>query len=272
MKHNKKRNTGFIYETLTRELTQTIVRQDVQRKRKIVFILKEFFSKGGPLACELQLYRTLLETSSLQENVAERLLQETKWAHEKLDKERIFDMQSAAIAAINKGLGQKVWANFVPNFKSLASVNAIFNSKTSVKKKVLFEHALVDRMSKQTSPHAQTKMKSLDSLAYNSFITKFNNKYSNLLGEQKDLLNRVITSFADDGFELQIYLNEELSRLKNLVNTVMETIDEPLVAQKLEGVREYLEEFRRREFTDTDLNKILKTQELMKELTVHDNN
>jgi len=35
-------------------------------------------------------------------------------------------------------------------------------------------------------------------------------------------------------------------------------------------VSEYLEEFRKREFTDNDLNKVLKTQELVQELTQND--
>jgi hypothetical protein len=174
------------------------------------------------------------------------------------------------IAAINKQLGQDVWSNFVPNFKSLASVNAIFNTKTPVKSKVLFEQAIVDSMSAEQSLTESGKMESLDNLTYNSFIKKFNEKYTTLLKEQKDLLNQYITSFADDGFELRIYLNEELERLKSLISDASQNTVEPLISQKLNEVSEYLEEFRKREFTDNDLNKVLKTQELVQELTQND--
>jgi len=174
------------------------------------------------------------------------------------------------IAAINKQLGQDVWSNFVPNFKSLASVNAIFNTKTPVKSKVLFEQAIVDSMSAEQTLTESNKMESLDNLTYNSFIKKFNDKYTNLLKEQKDLLNQYITSFADDGFELRIYLNEELERLKSLISDASQNTVEPLISQKLNEVSEYLEEFRKREFADNDLNKILKTQELVEELTQND--
>ena len=176
-------------------------------------------------------------------------------------------MQSRMIAAINKELGKDVWSNFVPNFKSLASVNAIFNTKTPVKSKVLFEQAIVDAMSAEATLSESNKLESLDNLTYNSFIKKFNSKYTNLIKEQKDLLNQYITSFADDGFELRVYLNEELGRLKSLVKATSENTSEPLIAQKLNEVSEYLEEFRKRDFTDGDLNKILKTQELVQELT-----
>ena len=270
MKHNKKRNTAFIYETLTRELTKAIVDKNANRKATVVSIIKEGFVGEAVLAHELTLYKTLLETRNIQPNVAERMLQETKAAYSKLDTADIFDAQSQMIAAINKQLGQDVWSNFVPNFKSLASVNAIFNTKTSVKSKVLFEQAIVDAMSAEQTLAESNKMESLDNLTYNSFIKKFNNKYTNLLKEQKDLLNQYITSFADDGFELRIYLNEELGRLKSLISEASENTTETLITQKLTAVSEYLEEFRRREFTDSDLNKVLKTQELVQELTQND--
>jgi len=266
MKHNKKRNTAFIYEILTQELTRAIIDKSAKRKNKVVVILKEHFIKGETLAQEFELYSILLETTNIQPKIAERLLQETKQAYSKLDEGTIFKAQSQIITAINKGLGQEVWSNFVPNFKSLASVNAIFSPKTTVKKKVLFEQAIVDRMSKKQILFDPSKMQSLDSLTYNSFIKKFNKKYGGLIQEQKDLLNRYITSFADDGFELRLYLNEELSRLKSLLNKAAESELEPLISQKANEVVEYLKEFQRREFTEVDLNKVLKTQELVQEL------
>ena len=177
MKHNKKRNTAFIYETLTKELTQSIVDKNHTRKTNVVKILKEFFIKGTPLATELQLYGVLLETRNIQSKLAERLLQETKKAHSKLNGNSIFDAQSQLIGAINKQLGQKTWSNFISNFKTMASVNAIFNSKTSVKKKVLFEQAVVDRMSEKEALIESDRLQPLDTLTYNSFIKKFNEKY-----------------------------------------------------------------------------------------------
>jgi hypothetical protein len=270
MKHNKKRNTAFIYETLARELTKSIIDKDNSRKAAIVRIIKEHFGSESILLEELGLYRTLLETRNIQEKIAERMLQETKQAYTRLSGQEVFNAQSSAIADINKQLGQGVWANFVPNFKSLASVNAIFNTKTSVKSKVLFEQAIVEAMSAKVPLAEANNMESLDNLTYSSFVQKFNEKYTGLLIEQKDLLNQYITSFADEGFELRIYLNEELQRLKDLVKNATEATEEPLMVQKLAEVSEYLNGFRKRNFADGDLNKILKTQELVRELSTND--
>jgi hypothetical protein len=270
MKHNKKRNTAFIYETLARELTKTIVAKDLKRKEKIFGILKEFFTDGTILGEELRLYRILLETNNIQANVAQRLLEEAKAARNRLDENNIFDTQSKLIGTVNKGLGLEVWGNFVPNFKSLASINAIFGSKTSIKKRVLFEQAIVDKMSKKLLSKVEAHMKPLDNLAYNAFIKKFNTKYGQLLQEQKELLNRYVTTFTDDGLELKVYLNEEISRLKTSLTAVTKTNVEPLITEKVEGVLNYLEGFRHREFEDSDLDKVLRTQELVQEFLSDD--
>ena len=272
MKHNKKRNTAFIYETLVRELTKTIVGKDAQRKAEVTSIIKEFFSRGTVLAEQLQLYSVLLETTNVEASIAEKLLNESKAAHQRLDESAIFDAQSQIIAAINKGLGTDVWSNFVPNFKALASVDSIFNTKTSVKKRVLFEEATVHRMSERIKPEPQTKMEPLDSLTYKSFIGKFNNKYGDLLKEQQDLLNRYITSFADDGLEMRLYLNEELSRLKGALSAASSAETEAMISEKINGVIDYLESLRKRDFVDQDLQKILKAQELTEEISADDIN
>lgn len=270
MKHNKKRNTAFIYEVLARELTKAVVNKNTNRKELIVGILKENFTSGTILAKELKFYRNLTETKNLSTTLAERMLTETKVARKSIADKELFGAQSRVISAINKALGKNVWSNFVPNFKTLASIKSIFDMNSPVKQRVLFEQALIDNMtsSLQESPK---DLKSIDSLTYSSFINKFNDKYGSLLSEQKNFLNKYITSFADDGFELRVYLNEEITRLRTEIGTSSgaDSINS-VTRRKSESIVEYLDEFRRREFEPTDLTKILKMQELVKELNTND--
>jgi hypothetical protein len=268
MKHNKKRNTAFIYEALVKEVTKSTVSNKHRRSAAAVGILKKHFAKGTTLYTEMQLYNTILETRNIQPAVAERLLQETKAARSNVNDKILFAAQSQVIAAINKSLGQHVWSNFVPNFKTLASINSIFNKRSSVKQKVLFEQALVDHMSQKSST-THSNLKSIDNLTYRSFIKKFNDKYGDLLREQKELLSHYVTSFADDGFELRLYLNEEIYRLKGLLSEAVEAELEPLISQKVNKVVEYLDGFRKHELTEVHLNKVLQTQELVQELTLN---
>ncbi len=59
LKHNKKRNTAFLYESLIKEFTIAIIKKDNERQDTIKNILKEFFSKNKPLKKELDIYNTL---------------------------------------------------------------------------------------------------------------------------------------------------------------------------------------------------------------------
>ena len=269
MKHNKKRNTAFIYETLTRELTKAIVAKDPVGKKKVFSIIKEYFTGSSILTHELKLYRILLDTKSVQPRIAERLLKETKSAHALLNRKEIFDAQSQIIADINKKLGQAAWSNFVPNFKSLASVDAIFNLKSPVKRRVLFEQAVIDDMSTEPGERPDQNLDPLDNLTYSSFIKKFNNKYDNLLEEQKELLNQFITSFADNGLELRVYLNGELGRLKSIIKETQEKEENPMITEKLARVSDYLESLCRRHDNDSDIHKLLTTQQLVRELAAN---
>ena len=44
LKHNKKRNTAFLYEALVREATKSILEQDQVKKAIIINIMREHFS------------------------------------------------------------------------------------------------------------------------------------------------------------------------------------------------------------------------------------
>jgi hypothetical protein len=55
VKHNKKRNTAFLYEALVRELTKSVVEKIPIEAQKIKSILKEHFRSGKILFGELGL-------------------------------------------------------------------------------------------------------------------------------------------------------------------------------------------------------------------------
>ena len=89
-KHNKKRNTAFLYEALIRDLTKSVLEHDKSKKKILVNILKEHFQKGSLLARELELYKTISEATSLPTKMAERLLHEVKLERSKIDDDELF--------------------------------------------------------------------------------------------------------------------------------------------------------------------------------------
>ena len=90
MKHNKKRNTAFLYECLIKELTKAIVREDKKRQKITKNILSEFFGRNSELKKELKLYNSLLDSKSLNESFSRRLLEETKKDFYGLNRKKIF--------------------------------------------------------------------------------------------------------------------------------------------------------------------------------------
>ena len=53
LKHNKKRNTAFVYEALVRELTESVVKNNKNKQNKIVSIIKDHFTSDSVLKEEL---------------------------------------------------------------------------------------------------------------------------------------------------------------------------------------------------------------------------
>jgi hypothetical protein len=145
LKHNKKRNTAFVYEALVRELTESVVKNNKNKQNKIVSIIKEHFTGSSTLKQELELYKTIYETRELEKKLAEKVIIKVKERHENIDKKKLFKEQSALINTINKTLSNKVYNNFVPNYKTIASVYSIFQDALPIKDRILLEENIINQ-------------------------------------------------------------------------------------------------------------------------------
>jgi len=270
IKHNKKRNTAFLYETLVREIAKSVINKQPKRNNFIVSVIKEHFTLGTELAKDLELYKTLAETKSLDLYTAEKLIQESKHAYKKINKKKLFIEQSKLISTINRNLSKDIFSNFVPNYKSLATISQIFNDDTSVKNKVLLEKEVLKRLTFTEEESNQNKQTPITNLIYKTFIKKFNKTYGGtLLEEQKNFLQKYITSFDDNGIQLKLFLNEELGRLKRLVRESLnqkEIEADPEMIEKTKKVLNIIEEFKNKPFNKEMLTQVLKIQTLTKEI------
>tara|TARA_R100000234_G_C5002461_1_gene180984 strand:+ start:449 stop:1276 length:828 start_codon:yes stop_codon:yes gene_type:complete len=271
LKHNKKRNTAFVYEALIRELTKAVVRKNKQRKNQIVSIIKEHFNNDTLLSRELSLYQAICESRDLNKETAERVIIESRISHRSLDKKALYREQSSLIKKINKTLSGNIFNNFVPNYRSIASAYSIFNSEIPPKDRVLLESKMAELMTLEESEKSSEEKRHIDNIVYKTFVKKFNSEYGEtLLSEQKELLSRYITSFSDNGIELKIYMNEEIGRLKDVVSnaeTNVHVSEDKDMKQKAEKVLELLQDFKNREIDDSMVEKTLKIQDLANELT-----
>jgi hypothetical protein len=268
IKHNKKRNTAFVYESLIKEATIAILKKDIKRKQKVINLIKKHFIVDSLLKKDLECYRSLYETIGLKEKTSERLLKEAKLASRVLDVHGLFIKQTDLINDVNQELSPSVFNNFVPNYKTLATIAQIFSGKLSPRNTVILENQILEYMCMSAAPAVE--FPDIDDVVYNSLTKKFNNKYEiGLLEEQKTLLNCFVSSFSDNSVSLKTFLNSEIFRLKQVLGRSLEASvfkEDRHMHEKATKVIEKLDRFYKEGVSEEVLLTVLKTQALVEEI------
>ena len=265
-KHNKKRNTAFLYEVLTRELTKAIVAQDSPRSAIIKSIFREHFAGSSEVARELSCYRALSESAELDHYTAEKMIFSAKKQYEKLDAQKIFQEQSQVIKKINKDLSTEVYKNFVPNYRSYATIAQIFNDATPVRSRVLLEKQILTTMT--STVEEQSLLEPVDSLVITSFSERFNEQYDGLLPEQRTLLSKYVLSFGTNEADFKLCVMTELKRIKSEVSHSLdleEVKSDQEMVKNTTKVLEQIEKFNVASLGKEEVLRILKLQNLVSE-------
>tara|TARA_R110000851_G_scaffold70794_2_gene157842 strand:- start:707 stop:1516 length:810 start_codon:yes stop_codon:yes gene_type:complete len=261
MKHNKKRNTAFIYEVLINELSKSSMNNLQEKKHKIINILKSFFSKGTLLKEELEIYQSFNNLHELDEKTIQKIIFEARDQALRLKTDEVSREKSKIINLINKDLGKESWDTFVKNFKKMATINQTIFLKTSPKKQVFLEQKLIQIV--QEALKEKKQFPNVNKLALNNFLSKFNNEYSNLNENQKKLLNFYITSYKDNGIELKTFLYGELDRLREDLSQYVKTQDS---GDKIKMILERIDKYSETEINKNTITEVIKIQSLLEEL------
>ena len=122
-KHNKKRNTAFIYEALVREVVKQSIAKNVEKRNLAISLLKEFFNKNTLLYKDLQLYKSILETKEAKEKIAFKILVEAKNVKTNINKKMLFMEQSKII---KKRIVTRGFYELYPNLQILGEHRDVF--------------------------------------------------------------------------------------------------------------------------------------------------
>ena len=71
IKHSKFKNTGFLFELLTRQITVEILNGSEEKSKGII---KEFYGRGTELSKELRLFNLLINEKYKTESKAEKFI------------------------------------------------------------------------------------------------------------------------------------------------------------------------------------------------------
>ena len=87
VKHSKIKNTGILFELLSRQITVDLMGGG--EKSKSVEMLKEFFNEKTELGKENQLYQVLLKENYKSTRKAEKLLEVVLKSREKIQNKKL---------------------------------------------------------------------------------------------------------------------------------------------------------------------------------------
>jgi len=269
-KHNKKRNTAFLYEVLIQDITRSVVSTDLPRKEKGLRICKEFFNRNSLLSQERRIFSSLQGVEKMKESTVEKIVAEAKKEYSCLDKRAIFNEQTRLIRRINQDLTPNVFSHFVSHYKDLATIAQILNQELPVKERVLLENRFVEKATSDAQMIKES-MEPTDKLVYSTFVKNYNKKYEDsLLEEQKEVITRHAIAFSDNGLALKSFLNEELPRLKQRLEESADAEgvkSNPSLHERTVAVIRILESFKTVPSFDGDaIVKILEIQNLVKEM------
>lgn len=276
IKHNKKRNTAFLYEILVKEVAQATFNENHEYKEKVMNVLMEYFGRDTILARDYRCYKPLYETKKLQKEIADKLVLEAKSRRDKIDKKRLFNTQTRLINEINKNLSDDIWSNFVPEYRFLGTLYQYFyGDELPVKSKVILESQITRRLSSEAK-REKDLIEPVDSITYNIFVEKFNNHYGKQLNErQKQTIKHYMFSIQDSGVSFKTFLNEEVKSLKKELKSTCEgenSICDLEINEKINKVGELLESYKNKPIKEEKMvPQILKIQELIEEMNSQEN-
>lgn len=260
-KHNKKRNTAFLFEILIQESAKSLVNKDLDYHHKVNGIIKEFFSKGTNLNKDVTLYLSIIKSDKNIKDIISEACDERK----KVDTNALYEEQSRLIKKINRELNSDSWNNFISNYRTLGAIYHLFNSDMSVNERVDTKNQIEKIILESRKP--ENTLEPIDSITFNVFVKKFNEKYRNVLNsEQKKLIREYINSIGDETF-LKMHIGDELERVEKVISEGLKTTD--LDTQKrLDDVLNVIKECKKSKVDDSLIVKVLKMQRLAEELSL----
>lgn len=278
IKHSKFKNTGFLFELLTRQITLEILNNSPEKAKNIV---SEFFGNGTELSKELRLFNLLINEKYNSENKAEKFIDAILDARTKLDENKLAKQKYSLVKSIKENFEiDSFLASPVTNYKVLASIHKLFEAKATnvLDVKDVFDSklTLVEHISTSTPSLKQKEDKLVEDykkqekdlrlLTYKILVETFNKKYSNLNDSQKLLLREYINNVTNTS-KFGEYYSNELKKVVTELHSIYTTMDDTITKIKLKETINVLKNQKfGKKITDEQVSALMMGFELIKEI------
>jgi hypothetical protein len=240
MRHSKFRNTGILFELLTKQVTADIIAGNETSIAKD--LLHKYFRENTELGREWQLYSSLLNEKIKDDAHAERFLNVVVDARKKLNNKKLTQLKYDLIKEVKECYPiEEMLKAPVRNYRVIASIYKLFEDVSSSEckfdvnevyqsKNCIVEHVVnkpkAARSEDELINYYQTQTEDIRLLTYKLLVEKFNERYSGVLDDgQRAVLREYICNVANtnnfDGFvkskvaEIKKSLTEKLGKIKD---------------------------------------------------------
>jgi hypothetical protein len=257
MRHNKKRNTGLIYEFLVQSISSALVESDERRSSVALSVLKKHFRPGTQLHKELRLINSLVRTTVSSESVAGSILEAAKNAARSYDRTSLDREKSILISVINKQLRDPhFFDRHVVEYQTYGAIQTLLNEwrqeSPDLGQMATCEDQLVAWLKRSKDAPADAgvvhESPGTSRLLMKVMMTKLNEKYDGLLNDsQKSLIKAYVRSQAHGGTDevfkakLQVMKAKLVESLDGYLATASEYVKKQLTEVREQVVGETLD-------------------------------
>lgn len=282
MRHSKFRNTGILFELLTKQVTADIIAgKDTSIAKDILY---KYFREHTELGQEWQLYSTLLNEKIKDEPHAERFVSVILEARKKLDNKKLSQLKYDLIKEIKEHYPiEEMLKSPVRNYRVIASIYKVFEDITSsdckfaVKEMYQAKNCIVEHVvdkPKTTRPedelinYYQTQTEDIRLLTYKLLLEKLNEKYDSVLDDQqKSVLREYIYNVANTN-SFDVFVKSKVSEIKkSLTEMVVKIKDSDVMRIKINEVVNQLDKINPGKIVkDNHVMVLMLSYELLKEV------
>ena len=278
VKHSKYKNTGILFELLTRQLTVDTIEGS---QSKSLSFLKKHFNTKTELLKEYKIYHTLSIKKYTKDSQATILINTLIEAHKKLNKSQLKREKYNLIKEIKENYNiNNFFKAKITNYKIMASIFNLLENKnldplSIVNSKVTILEHITQKQTNKTNKLAvlenfDKQDKNTRLLTYKVLLEKFNSKYSSLEDNQKTLLKEYVNSVSNSP-TLKSYINQEIKEVKKDLSKYSKKIEDKAVVIKLNETKNMIKSINKKiSVQDKDVINLLNYYELTNELkTIH---
>jgi len=277
LKHSKYKNTGILFELLTRQLTADTI---AGNQPKSLHIIQKYFNSKSSLLSEYKIYHTFTNKKYKNNSKATLLISTLKEAYDKLNKSQLKREKYNLIKEIKDTYDiNNFFKSKISNYKVLASVfNLLENNSATplsiVNSKVtLLEHITENKQKEKIDTVLESfnkQDKDTRLITYKVLLEKFNNKYRGLGNNQKTLLQEYVNSVTNSP-ALKTYINEEIKNVKKQITLYSKKVKDKVVVIKLNETKNMIKTLcKKSSINDNNVINLLNYYELINELkTIH---